>query len=955
MASDSDHSYIDLLDDSEEEEYYDDVTTTTTTKRKTAGTMATRRSKRLCSSSNNHRTSSMVEDDDDDEVLDDDDALLPSPDCKRKRNNDEKENNHNHVNQMITTAPLGTLLLKDEDDGKKPAVADQAACHKYLRLLRTNVQTRTFSLSDMPQRHVVSTGRTIKRMKAWNGIWPAMRELLQNTIDHLRLMDRGRRRTCLDMSVSKTNDDSTTTLSFACGTQDVCQFHVSPDEIIIDQWYTYPIASRALDTGVPDTTKQQSSQQAGGFGDGFKTAAVALLANNSKDNPQLTWKFYVPNEKTRIQWKFQGVTREKIATFAKCQVLQVEITKHALDQTEFQNTFPSSSVEQSYVMRQCIQLKGIGPRFVSEVVPKFTVFCDLDESSLVSTTATTARGGDCLAPVAAQPPLFRGMLGTKLRPASGIYVRGIWVRPSKIKDTILSFHGHRLEVTGRDRNEVDDDQLVEAVAYVIQRCNNLAYLKKLLDPLRGTMDSSSRQKNKSSWLLQSPRFSNRVIELQKDFILQKVFEFPKGAIFVSSKTTNSQDAFASWAATFLKNHGGTPVVPIEKGAHKHLFEEVQRWELMDRCVAILKRNNSKKHTTTGNNQALFRKLVAYLGIRNAKLFVSPEVATAFCHNHHIFIPESPSGVTREMIVKVLNVCHSHLEQGGTDAERYSSLMQAIFELLPSSTTIRMDDVVKLVNRANEIGKENESFLTSGSSIDREEQKAETRNNTIADSRKKRPRIDNTVDAIDFTCSNDEEITSQVSQDRNNDQDLLLEQQIERVRPAASIGKDDDEIIPNSDFADDHAEDDCGLRASSNLKKVSLNGSTPLYCDSRTAATIQQGEWNQTTRVLKLHRQLQTAMALIRQSIPSLTTLLNHSVYAGYDGQNDTYEGFCNGQHIVINLFAFRGKHCNIYDFVVVVTHELAHYLEPRAGHGPVWRDTQSRMLVQVMHHLNNNK
>ena len=43
------------------------------------------------------------------------------------------------------------------------------------------------------------------------------------------------------------------------------------------QAFTFPLHPRALDTGVADRTKGGEAT-AGGFGDGFKTAAIALLA-----------------------------------------------------------------------------------------------------------------------------------------------------------------------------------------------------------------------------------------------------------------------------------------------------------------------------------------------------------------------------------------------------------------------------------------------------------------------------------------------------------------------------------------------------------------------------------------------------------------------------------------------------------------------------------------------------
>ena len=201
-----------------------------------------------------------------------------------------------------------------------------------------------------------------------------------------------------------------------------------------------------------------------------------------------------------------------------------------------------------YIMRQKIQVNGIGKSFLHEAIPRLVVFWDLNESSLISMSTRSPRscGGDFIGPISLQPPLFLGALGDNCKPSSGIYVKGIYVRPTKIKDTVMSFYGDRLDVSGRDRNEIDEDELIDAVINLIAKCNNITYLSELLSPLRGTEardDTATARRGRktngtngnASWLLQSPRFFNRVIDAQKDFILQSVFKIPSGAIFVSKK------------------------------------------------------------------------------------------------------------------------------------------------------------------------------------------------------------------------------------------------------------------------------------------------------------------------------------------------------------------------------------------------------------------------------------
>jgi len=244
-----------------------------------------------------------------------------------------------------TTSRITTTATKKRISKAPTKKTVGMSAETYLKNLRASVKKRTFPLSQILKQETIATGRTIKPQKAWKGHWPALREFLQNTIDHLGLMDgkTGRRQACVDLHVHKPTGVSTTatqelaTFVFSCKDQDICKITAWKDELIIEQLYTFPIASRALDTGVPDETKTSSSasssnNQAGGFGDGFKTAAVALIANTKKDeSTSLKWTFFAMKEQTKVEWTFQGKVREKVATFAKCQVLEVDIQKSRMN------------------------------------------------------------------------------------------------------------------------------------------------------------------------------------------------------------------------------------------------------------------------------------------------------------------------------------------------------------------------------------------------------------------------------------------------------------------------------------------------------------------------------------------------------------------------------------------------------------------------------------------------
>ena len=97
----------------------------------------------------------------------------------------------------------------------------------------------------------------------------------------------------------------------------ICAITVDDDELIIEQAYTFPLHPRALDTGVIDQSKQNSSA-AGGFGDGFKTAAIAILAMGG----EMDWRFEAEGQ--CISWTFEGELRRAVGVLSS-KVLNMRI------------------------------------------------------------------------------------------------------------------------------------------------------------------------------------------------------------------------------------------------------------------------------------------------------------------------------------------------------------------------------------------------------------------------------------------------------------------------------------------------------------------------------------------------------------------------------------------------------------------------------------------------------
>jgi hypothetical protein len=472
----------------------------------------------------------------------------------------------------------------------------------------------------------------------------------------------------------------------------------------------------------------------------------------------------------------------------------------------------------------------------------------------------------------------------------------------------MAFFGNRLEVTGRDRNEIDDDELMRAFIYVLHRCNNFEHLRVLLQPLRENFSTS--KKSNSSWLLKSPAFFNRVIEHERDFIRHDILRIPRGSIFVSGKTTKSKDPFFKWASTFLQSYK-TPVFFIEKGANKHLFEEEDEFALREKCVKIIKGNMRGKSKKKGNSHSVFTKFLEFLGVRRAKVIFSTDVGIAFAHGPDIYIPECP--LSRDLIIRVLNVCHSHLE--GVVPERYSSLLESLLKNLERRGECSIENATDVVRKAKKIEKEASDFLHHA-------------------------KVHEVNGATEIGTLKNSEGNVNVLND-------LIRRRSSKNNDIGNVG--------GGAFEDDNAGKDKCLRPSSQLSPVKLNGQYMLV-DDTTADHIRRKTFDQKKRkqISLLRESLEEACSIIQKTIPALCQLLD-TVQIGYDGRNDSYEAYYDGTRIVINFFAFLSKlnsskaaRSLIFDIVIVVTHELAHALLPNGGHGPGWRACHMNMINQVM-------
>lgn len=896
----------------------------------------------------------------------------------------------------------------------RPSRPSASTVSSYLRSLRRGVQTRKFDLSKLPTKEEIPTGRTVRKSSTSRSSgnhqhWPAIREFLQNTVDHLQLLDQrtGRLHDALRLKCrmgrkEKGPDDDESLLAefrFVClmaGTnrkesddeeeeEEICTIRAYPNKLEIIQRYTFPLHPRALDTGVIDENKR-GDDSAGGFGDGFKTAALALLALGSECK-SIQWTFQTPDAGTTLHWYFEAVRRDAVASFRQSRNMIVRIEKETSAGERSTKSQKANNREADHVMTQLIQVRGIGTSFVKHAVPRLQVFWDLPERT--TPTLLMCRGtGDCIGHVAStsRTTVAQGVLGSSIRPDAGIYVRGIWVRSPKITGTFMSFFGNRLNVSGRDRNDVDEEELLDAVSYVLRHCSDAgSHLRQLLDPLRGRssqVGASTSSSSGSSWLLKSPQFLNMVLEQNSDFILYDVLGIPQGAIFVSNRSRKGEDKdpFWRWASEYLKQRGA-PLYPIETGANRILFRPIDPFELAERCVRELltsmKKKKKEKSALDAMLQSAFRKIMTFMGLRNVNIHFSSDVGVAFVHRRSVFVPEVP--LTRELIIKVLNVCQCHMD--GADGERFSSLVQATFETLPASSAstsngVGAGDVDITIQRAKAIQQENSKFLMQPAPNTKPAlEKAvlpanepidltESSSGTTSNSQKSRKRSFDSDGAGKKECCKRKH-TSRTTTGNSIEGGAFydLNDTIKKVmgtqRSDGTPENEDNRIIPETHFPDnDQSGQDSCLRPSSKLILVEVDdslGGGSVLCDALTARSILTS-WDTASKAkLKaLRESLREAISTVQQCVPTLNGLLRR-IRDGYDAANNDYEAFCDGTRIVVNLHTYMPRMGRaestttlVHDLVVTVTHELAHFLEPAAGHGVLWRNAHMAMITQIM-------
>ena len=457
------------------------------------------------------------------------------------------------------------------------------------------------------EKATVDTGRTLRALRGWD-LWAILREFIQNMVDHLQLIDpnTGFRRAGLQVELRGTKLLITSRGIRLCTIKVMDANHLS-----IEQHYTAPMSRRALETGITDLEKHASGNaMAGGYGDGFKSAAQALLAKHG----ELTWTF--EGAPQRVKWVFSGEERAQESTFQKARVMVVNIT------TRKTKKQAAPLDPQKMVMRQEMTCEGIGTTFLKQVLRRFVVFWN----AVPDASPHMLRSGTTL--LAPQAHLLAGPGGE--RPEPGLFTKGIWVKAPPIPGTVLC--SMRLNVSSRDRNDVHQGKMKDEFVSLFRGCDQ-GHLRELLQPLlKGKADDKADDRE-GNWLMQD--FIQHELVGWAPQLFRKILGVQEDMLFVHGLEQGSP--LMQWVGRLLLQRG--KVLEIGATAHWDLFPRASDNELKDQVAHLLEEDaKEREQSVTGH---CIEDMVGFClkePQMDVRVMLSPLCEEPFVWRNHLFAP-----------------------------------------------------------------------------------------------------------------------------------------------------------------------------------------------------------------------------------------------------------------------------------------------------------------------------
>ena len=371
-------------------------------------------------------------------------------------------------------------------------------------------------------------------------------------------------------------------------------------------------------------------------------------------------------EGRRISWDFIGDERKAVGALAAAKVLDVHMRVAPLTE---KGRCAGVLAGSPYRMVQTIRVKGVGKEFTCSTMRRLQVFWPrLDPCKLLS-----AGGGKSFMSDANGCWLSED--ANDVTPEPGVYVRGIYVQPPPIRDTLLCFGpSSGIEVSGRDRNTVAEENLRCGVFTVLSTTNDDKYRRQLLEPLRGNppagptpgakdekaKDEKAKKETgevvaaalKRSWLLRSPEWLNSLLTSHTDSFLS-FLGIPDGAIFTSEATgvgtvagaggAHRQLTFIQTARSYLQERGA-PVLEKYPGSNEILFKPASDQDVRLQCVHHLLREvreavllpggrllSSEQRKQAEPQKQLLLRLLSYCEVKGWEVHPHPTFRCTLAH------------------------------------------------------------------------------------------------------------------------------------------------------------------------------------------------------------------------------------------------------------------------------------------------------------------------------------
>lgn len=795
-----------------------------------------------------------------------------------------------------------------------------------------------YARSARVEKQTVDTGRTIRKQRGWD-VWAILREFLQNTVDHLRVIDpaTGFRRS--EIVISKT--PKKLVLS-AHGTR-LCTILVnSADKLTIEQHYTPALSTRALETGAHDVEKHaHGSVTAGGFGDGFKSAAQALLARRHGERyGTLEWTF--EGTGTKVTWKFIGEARAQEGTFKQARVMVVHVATRKLPK------WSGPLDPHKLVMRQVMTCDGIGTAFLEQAIPRFVAFWAVAPSP--SPSVLTSAGA--LLAHAEQLPLGPG----GVHPASGLFVRGIWVRPCRIPGT--TFHTMDTDVSNRDRNDVRDHDEKNAFLALFRRCDK-EHLRALLQPLlTGGNDDQGDGDEEENWLMRGGYVRDQLVAWDPT-LFREVLGVQEDALFLQD--VDSGSPLMQWVARLLQARG--KVIKVGSNAHWDLFPRASEHALKDAAMDILDADLDGGGDTDTATRRCIEQIVGFCRKkeRDVRVMASALCEELFLWRSRLFIPAKMQLdliavvqlgtllASRPSLFDMEKVCalqtQACQQEHGFDEDGISRMVQHAADLQlqacrgTTAAAQEEEEHVPLPPLGDDIttsscGSSSSTVVPSPSPAvvdlthdDEESPVAPPPPPLLNQKKKKRPATTATSEG-----------GPSAKRGKFQPQDLAANY---RAAPLESFDLKSSTMggPPSQD------EDEEGHARNSDLSPARvdarLGGGVLLVSPEVDVATLASSS-TCAARVVQTRQIMRACLALLTSKVAGVQPDM---VVHAYDPAG-SYKGFCCTQPdgralIVLNVAAMLDD--SEFSVAVTLTHEVAHLVKER-GHGVVWRAHHMHLL-----------